>query len=91
MAGSYVIADPYLGGYYLTFTKRVPDLRLAKTWKRPSAAVEAATLVNVSRNVPAGCAPSHKYRALPNAEVHQIDESGRVVAVIPAPPKYIRL
>jgi hypothetical protein len=87
----YVIADPHLGGYYKSYTKRVPTITEAKTWKRENYAVEEASLINVSRNVPPGQVQSHKYQNLPNAEVHEIDGAGNAIAVIPAPPSYISL
>ncbi len=73
------------------FGKQHATVQSAHKYKRKSAAVEAASLHNVSRNLPAGRTPDHKYSNRPQVEVLELDPFFVVVAKHSAPPNYINL
>lgn len=88
----FLVYDPHNVGFYKDITKRVDDIFDAKHWRRKHAAIEAASLLNVSRNIPPGhLGPSKHYRDLPNAEVVEFDERWVEIARHPAPPNYISI
>lgn len=62
-----------------------------KLYRKLSAAINEASLANVSRNVPSGYQPSHKYSNRPQVEVHAVDLAWNVVSVHQAPPNYISI
>lgn len=61
----------------------------ARQYKRRHAAIEFASLRNVTRNVPLGRTPNKHYQNRPQVEIHEIDDQGRIVRVYNAPPQYI--
>ena len=73
------------------FGRQLDTARAARCYKRRAAAVEAAALHNVSRNVPAGCTADHKRRNRPQVQVLELDLDFNTVAVLAAPPNYIYL
>jgi hypothetical protein len=73
------------------FGKQKTSVQSAHKYKSKSAAIEAASLHNVSRNVPAGVTPNHKYSNRPQVEVLELDPFFVVVAKHAAPPDYIYL
>jgi hypothetical protein len=83
-------SNMFLGGNR-GFGKQKATVQSAHKYKRKSAAIEAASLHNVNRNVPAGRTPDHKYRNRPQVEVLELDPFFVVVAKHAAPPDYIYL
>lgn len=73
------------------FGPQQPSVQNARKYKRKAAAIEAASLHNVTRNVPAGRTPDHKYSSRPQVEVLELDEFFIVRNVWQAPPNYIYL
>lgn len=73
------------------FGKQHASVQGAHKYKSKSAAIEAASLHNVTRNVPQGMTANHKYSNRPQVEVLELDNLFVVVAVHPAPPNYIYL
>lgn len=67
------------------------SVQTARKYKRKAAAISAASLHNVSRNVPAGVSPNKHYNNRPQVEVLEIDEFYVVTAKHTAPPSYIYL
>ncbi len=68
------------------------SVQTARKYKRKSAAIEAASLHNVSRNIPPGVtAPNKHYRNRPQVEVLELDDFFIVQNVWQAPPNYICL
>lgn len=93
MSRYYVIYDPEVNLYVnRQFGDRV-DFFAARRYRRRAAAVEAAALINIRRNIPAGVdrANSRHYQNRPNAVVHEYDVDHNKVAEIPCPPQYIYL
>lgn len=62
-----------------------------QNYKRRYAAIEAASMMNVNRNVPAGFTSNHKYQNRPQVVVLEIDDQGNIVQTYQAPPRYIYL
>ena len=73
------------------FGKQHASVQGAHKYKRKSAAIEAASLHNVTRNVPPGMTANHKYSNRPQVEVLELDQWYVVQAVHSAPPNYIYL
>lgn len=73
------------------FGKQHATAKDANKYKRKSAAIKAASLHNVNRNVPIGMIANHKYSNRPQVEVLELDQFCTVQAVYPALPKYIHL
>lgn len=87
----YVVFDPISNEYLKNSVTWVTQWQDAKVYKRFKAAVAFASLGNVSRNVPAGYTPSHKYQNLPNFVVHEFDPTGAHIATHAAPPVYMEI
>jgi hypothetical protein len=75
------------GGY----GKQHASVQNAHKYKRKSSAIDAASLHNVSRNVPQGMTANHKYSNRPQVEVLELDHLFVVQSVHSAPPNYIYL
>jgi hypothetical protein len=73
------------------FGKQNASVHGAYKYKSKSAAIAAASLHNVTRNVPPGLTANHKYSNRPQVEVLELDQLSVVVAVHSAPPNYIYL
>ena len=71
------------------FGKQHASVQSAHKYKRKSAAIEAASLHNVTRNVPPGMTANHRYSNRPQVEVLELDQFYVVQAVHSAPPNYI--
>ena len=65
------------------------NAQTAKHYKRKKAAIEAAGLHNINRNIPNGVTASKHYRNRPQVVVLEVDQSFVVKATHPAPPSYI--
>jgi hypothetical protein len=89
----YVLFDSENAGYmknpYAANRHAAPND--GKLYKRLGAAIAAASLANVGRNVPPGLQPSKHYSNRPQVEIHEIDLGWNIVAVHAAPPSYIFL
>jgi hypothetical protein len=83
-------SNMFLGGNG-GFGKQHATVQSAHKYKRKHAAVEAASLHNVSRNLPSGRTPDHKYSNRPQVEVLELDPFFVVVAKHAALPNYIYL
>jgi hypothetical protein len=73
------------------FGPQQKSVQTARKYKRKQAAIEAASLHNVTRNLPAGRTPDHKYSNRPQVEVLELDDFFIVRNVWQAPPNYIYL
>lgn len=63
----------------------------SRQYKRRLAAIDAASLENVNRNIPPGRKPDKHYQDRPQVVVHEIDDQGKFVQIHDAPPQYIIL
>jgi hypothetical protein len=63
----------------------------AKKYVRKHAAITEAALMNVSRNVPPGRTPDHKYSYRPQVEVREYDAAGNVVSTVTPPPSWFTI
>ena len=75
------------GGY----GKQTPSPSEAKAYKNGKSAVQAASLHNVSRNVPRGYQPSHKYQNRPQVDVWELSGGFQRIRIITAPPQYLEI
>lgn len=68
------------------------SVHAARKYKRLSAAITAASLANVPRNIPPGrTGPDKHYQNRPQMQVHEIDQFGLTQKIHSAPPQYICL
>jgi hypothetical protein len=90
---NFVLFDAMSNDYVSkTFGKSVPNWIDAKQYKRLHDARNAASLMNISRNLPTGVTvPNKYYQNLPNVEVHEYDAAGNLVQLHLASPDYIYL
>ena len=93
---TYVLYDTWKLGYLNGYSKRLyalpHDAKVYKTF-RPSK--NAASLMNVSRNIPPGYVEGtdacRHYRSLPQVVVHEFDNEWNLIEVHAAPPDYIEI
>lgn len=63
----------------------------AKIYKRKGNAINAASLHNVSRDVPPGMIANHKYSKRPKVVVHEYDSKYNLIAIHHAAPAWIAI
>lgn len=95
----FLVFDTESSMYFGKGGKQTPSIQDARQYKRKHAAIELASLHNVSRNIPAGIKQHKNYNNRPQVVVLELDcdqSNGRIkaatiVATHSAPPSYIRI
>ena len=89
---NYLIFDPTNNQFWKNLSKTVPDMLNAKIYRRKKAAIERASVLNCSRNIPPGYpGPDHKYQSLLNYQVWEYDDTFVFKGIHIAPPACIIL